>query len=131
MDRRTFVTTAAAAAASSLLPGAARAQATKVKNVVLIHGLFADGSCWLDVISRVQAKGLRATAVQNPLTSLQAGVEATLVIVGGPGTMGLPSGDTPFPISGASGAVTPTGAPCPIRPPSSSTTPTPRWPSRS
>jgi len=81
MDRRTFVTTAAAAAASSFLPGAARAQATKVKNVVLIHGLFADGSCWLDVISRLQAKGLRATAVQNPLTSLQASVEATLDVL--------------------------------------------------
>src|SRR5262245_51333684 len=78
MDRRKFVTTTAAAAASSLLRRAAHAQSVpKVQNVVLIHGLFADGSCWLDVIARLQAKGLRATAVQNPLTSLQASVEAT------------------------------------------------------
>jgi pimeloyl-ACP methyl ester carboxylesterase len=78
MDRRTFVTTTAAVAASSLLQRVAYAQPTpKVRNVVLIHGLFADGSCWLDVIARLQAKGLRATAVQNPLTSLQASVEAT------------------------------------------------------
>jgi pimeloyl-ACP methyl ester carboxylesterase len=78
MDRRTFVTTTVAAAASSLLQRVAYAQSvSKVQNVVLIHGLFADGSCWLDVIARLQAKGLRATAVQNPLTSLQASVEAT------------------------------------------------------
>jgi pimeloyl-ACP methyl ester carboxylesterase len=78
MDRRTFVTTTAAAAASSLLHRVAYAQPVpKVQNVVLIHGLFADGSCWLDVIARLQARGLRATAVQNPLTSLQASVEAT------------------------------------------------------
>ena len=32
--------------------------------------MFADGSSWLDVIARLQAKSLRATAVQNPLTSL-------------------------------------------------------------
>jgi pimeloyl-ACP methyl ester carboxylesterase len=78
MDRRTFVTTTTAAATSSLLHGVAYAQPVpRAQNVVLIHGLFADGSCWLDVIARLQAKGLRATAVQNPLTSLQASVEAT------------------------------------------------------
>ena len=78
MDRRTFVTITVAAAASPLLHRVAYAQpAQKVQNVVLIHGLFADGSCWLDVIARLQAKGLRATAVQNPLTSLQASVDAT------------------------------------------------------
>src|SRR3954462_15209690 len=79
MDRRTFVGATAAAAASSLLPGAAQAQSAppKVRNVVLIHGLFADGSCWTEVIARLQRKGLNATAVQNPLTSLQAAVDAT------------------------------------------------------
>ena len=56
MDRRTFVSTAVAAAASSLLVAAARAQPIpKAKNVVLIHGLFADGSCWSEVIARLQA----------------------------------------------------------------------------
>jgi pimeloyl-ACP methyl ester carboxylesterase len=79
MDRRSFVSSAVAAAASSLLVGAARAQqpVPKAKNVVLIHGLFADGSCWSDVIARLQAKGLQATAVQNPLTTLQDAVAAT------------------------------------------------------
>lgn len=78
MDRRTFVSTTAAAAASALLPRAAQAQSVpKAQNVVLIHGLFADGSCWTEVIARLQRKGLNATAVQNPLTSLQAAVDAT------------------------------------------------------
>ncbi|HJY18527.1 MAG TPA: twin-arginine translocation signal domain-containing protein, partial [Xanthobacteraceae bacterium] len=68
MDRRTFMSATAAAAASSLLAGTAHAQpAPKAKNVVLVHGLFADGSCWSEVIPRLQAAGLNATAVQNPL----------------------------------------------------------------
>ncbi|MBV8418795.1 MAG: alpha/beta hydrolase, partial [Hyphomicrobiales bacterium] len=82
MDRRTFVSTAVAAAASSLLVAPAHAQPIpKAKNVVLIHGLFADGSCWSEVIARLQAKGIQATAVQNPLTTLQAAVEATQQIL--------------------------------------------------
>jgi hypothetical protein len=44
MDRRTFMNAIVAAAASSLLVPAARAQLVpKAKNVVLVHGLFADG----------------------------------------------------------------------------------------
>jgi pimeloyl-ACP methyl ester carboxylesterase len=78
MDRRTFVTMMAAGAASPLLRRTAAAQsATQARNVVLIHGLFADGSCWSEVIARLQAKGIQATAVQNPLTSLKEAVEAT------------------------------------------------------
>ena len=79
MNRRAFVSMVAAGAASPLLRRTASAQpaATRVRNVVFIHGLFADGSCWSDVIARLQQEGIRATSVQNPLTSLQAGVEAT------------------------------------------------------
>jgi pimeloyl-ACP methyl ester carboxylesterase len=78
MERRTFLTTAVAAATSSLLPSAAYAQPlAKARNVVLIHGLFADGSCWSEVISRLQASGIQATAVQNPLTTLEAAAAAT------------------------------------------------------
>lgn len=45
MDRRTFVGSTLAAAASSSLVGPAHAQPMpKAKNVVLVHGLFADGS---------------------------------------------------------------------------------------
>jgi pimeloyl-ACP methyl ester carboxylesterase len=78
MDRRTLVTMMAAGAISPLLRRAADAQSVpQARNVVLIHGLFADGSCWSEVIARLQAKGIQATAVQNPLTSLPAAVEAT------------------------------------------------------
>jgi pimeloyl-ACP methyl ester carboxylesterase len=41
-----------------------------VRNVVLVHGAYADGSSWSEVIERLQRAGLIATAVQNPLTSL-------------------------------------------------------------
>jgi hypothetical protein len=39
---------------------------TKAKNVVLVNGLYADGSSWLDVIGNLQSDGLNATAVRNP-----------------------------------------------------------------
>ncbi|RFU49159.1 alpha/beta hydrolase [Paraburkholderia sp. DHOC27] len=47
-----------------------------VKNIVLVHGLFADGSSWQKVIPLLQAKGYHVTAVQNPTTSLDADVDA-------------------------------------------------------
>ncbi|MDF0732922.1 alpha/beta hydrolase [Pseudomonas entomophila] len=47
-----------------------------MKNIVLVHGLFADGSSWGKVIPLLQAKGLHVTAVQNPTTSLDADVAA-------------------------------------------------------
>jgi pimeloyl-ACP methyl ester carboxylesterase len=76
MNRRTFVTTTIAAA-SSLFVGSARAEpAPKAKNVVLVHGLFADGSSWSEVIPRLQAAGLNVTSVQNPLTTLPEAVAA-------------------------------------------------------
>jgi pimeloyl-ACP methyl ester carboxylesterase len=82
MDRRRFITMAAAGAASTVLARGAAAQAApKAQNVVLVHGLFADGSCWSEVIARLQAKGLRATAVQNPLTSLADAVAATRRVI--------------------------------------------------
>ena len=66
MDRRTFVGLTAATGASSLLPPTAFAQtAPKAKNVVLVHGLFADGSSWSEVIPRLQAAGLNVTSVQT------------------------------------------------------------------
>jgi pimeloyl-ACP methyl ester carboxylesterase len=78
MDRRTFVSTLALGAAGSLVQRAAYAQpAAASRHVVLVHGLFADGSCWSAVIARLQAAGIEVTAVQNPLTSLAASVEAT------------------------------------------------------
>ncbi|WP_246755407.1 alpha/beta fold hydrolase [Rhizobium lusitanum] len=49
----------------------------KVHNIVLVHGAFADGSSWAEVITLLQAKGYHITAVQNPLTSLADDVAAT------------------------------------------------------
>jgi pimeloyl-ACP methyl ester carboxylesterase len=64
-------------AASSSLAQAQGKSPPTVKNVVLVHGAWADGSSWAEVIARLQAAGLKVTAVQNPLTSLKDSVEAT------------------------------------------------------
>jgi hypothetical protein len=64
MDRSTFVGLTAATAATSLLSRTAFGQtAPKAKNVVLVLGLFADGSSWSEVIPRLQAAGLNVTSV--------------------------------------------------------------------
>ena len=67
--------------ASPLFAAKASAQTSakpvKARNVVLVHGAWADGSSWSGVISRLQAAGLHVTAVQNPLTSLADSVAAT------------------------------------------------------
>jgi pimeloyl-ACP methyl ester carboxylesterase len=78
MDRRSFLgLLAAVSAAGPIFHRAAVAQPTpKVRNVVLVHGLFADGSCWSEVIPRLQAVGVNVTAVQNPLTTLEESVAA-------------------------------------------------------
>jgi pimeloyl-ACP methyl ester carboxylesterase len=82
VDRRTFVTVSAAAAANSILTGSAHTQPVpKAKNVVLVHGLFADGSSWSEVIPRLQAAGLNVTSVQNPLTTLPEAVDAALRVL--------------------------------------------------
>lgn len=47
------------------------------RNVVLVHGAWADGSSWAKVIPYLQAAGLKVTSVQNPLTSLDDSVAAT------------------------------------------------------
>ena len=39
-------------------------------NIVLIHGAWAEGSCWSGVIQRLQADGYHVTAPQFPLTAL-------------------------------------------------------------
>jgi pimeloyl-ACP methyl ester carboxylesterase len=39
-------------------------------NVVLVHGAWADGSCWSGVTERLQAQGFQVRAPQFPLTSL-------------------------------------------------------------
>jgi pimeloyl-ACP methyl ester carboxylesterase len=56
---------------------AGEAAAPTVRNVVLVHGAFADGSSYAKVIPLLEAKGLHVTAVQNPLSSLADDVAAT------------------------------------------------------
>jgi pimeloyl-ACP methyl ester carboxylesterase len=77
MNRRTFSAALLTGAAASLISTrgmAATSIPVKARNIVLVHGLFADGSCWSEVIARLQAAGLNATAVQNPLTTLPEAV---------------------------------------------------------
>lgn len=60
------------------LPYNAKSQSNPkgIKNVVLVHGAFADGSSWAKVIPLLQVKGLNVIAVQNPLTSFTDDVAA-------------------------------------------------------
>jgi pimeloyl-ACP methyl ester carboxylesterase len=53
------------------------AHAAPIKNVVLVHGAFADGSGWRGVYDELTKRGYRVTIVQNPLTSLADDVAAT------------------------------------------------------
>jgi len=78
MDRRSFVGGLAAAGSMSAVSAHAAGGPTppNARNVVLVHGLFADGSSWSEVIPRLQAAGLNVTAVQNPLTTLEDSVAA-------------------------------------------------------
>jgi pimeloyl-ACP methyl ester carboxylesterase len=50
---------------------------SKVQTVVLVHGFWADGSCYSEVIPTLLAEGYEVIAVQNPLTSLADDVAAT------------------------------------------------------
>jgi pimeloyl-ACP methyl ester carboxylesterase len=47
------------------------------KNIVLVHGAFADGSGWENVFRILKSRGYNVTMVQNPLTSLEDDVAAT------------------------------------------------------
>lgn len=77
MSRRAFASALAAGAAAALTSRLMRAASvSEARNIVLVHGLFADGSCWSEVIARLQAAGLNATSVQNPLTTLDEAVAA-------------------------------------------------------
>ena len=93
MNRRSLIAKGlAAGAAASVTSGAGTVRAADsvrrrrvfkggVRNVVLVHGAYADGSSWSEVIERLQAVAVRATAVQNPLSSLADDVAATRLIL--------------------------------------------------
>src|SRR6202045_3583958 len=77
---RLVIALTVAAFAATLSGFDARAQTgapTEARNVVLVHGAWADGSSWAAVIPYLQAAGLKVTAVQNPLTSLEDSIAAT------------------------------------------------------
>ena len=65
--------------AVTALTGAAQAQSPHqpVKNIVLVHGAFADGTSWSKLIPLLEGRGFHVIAVQNPLTSLSDDVAAT------------------------------------------------------
>jgi pimeloyl-ACP methyl ester carboxylesterase len=55
----------------------AAAQGSAIRNIVFVHGAWADGSSWSTVIPLLEAQGFHTIAVQNPLTSLADDVAAT------------------------------------------------------
>ena len=81
-DRRRFTKLMASGTAAAALgvatAGTAHATTEVVGNVVLVHGAYADGSCWSEVIPLLQAAGVTVTSVQNPLTSLADDVACTI-----------------------------------------------------
>lgn len=68
---------AATAAVAFLSLAAAPARAEPVKNIVLVHGAFADGSGWRSVADILGKDGYTVSVVQEPLTSLADDVAAT------------------------------------------------------
>jgi pimeloyl-ACP methyl ester carboxylesterase len=80
MDRRSFGRVALAGVGAALATrtfSQVRAAVAHANNVVLVHGLFADGSSWSEVIPLLQARGLTVTSVQTPPTTLDEAVAAT------------------------------------------------------
>jgi pimeloyl-ACP methyl ester carboxylesterase len=63
-----------ASSAAAMSPSDSSGQSTPkpviARNVVLVHGAWADGSSWSKVIPLLQAEGLHVTAVQNSLSTL-------------------------------------------------------------
>src|SRR5258708_12625076 len=67
-------------------------------NIVLVHGAWADGSCWSSVIERLQAGGYHVTAPQFPMTALADDVSRlrqVLDLQDGPPTLPPPSYPAP------------------------------------
>lgn len=83
MRRRAFLTRVLAGSATTLVSRGVMAAAApaRAKNIVFVHGLFADGSCWTDVIARLQVRGFNCTSVQNPLTTLPEAVAAARTVL--------------------------------------------------
>src|SRR5687767_10988498 len=63
-----------------MVPAAAQ-KTTAIKNIVIVHGAFADGSGWENVFKILKRRGYNITMVQNPLTSLEDDVVATQRVI--------------------------------------------------
>ena len=82
MDRRSFAAAVALGGVAAVF-GARPAHAApppseplpRARNVALVHGAYADGSCWSDVIPYLQARELTVASVQNPLRTLEEDCE--------------------------------------------------------
>jgi pimeloyl-ACP methyl ester carboxylesterase len=77
--KRSLTTSVAAAALALGLSGVASAD--PIKNVVLVHGAFADGSGWRAVADILERDGYSVSIVQEPETSLADDVAATKRII--------------------------------------------------
>lgn len=88
-DRRSVLAGGAAGALLAMAGARARARAP-VRNAVLVHGAYADGSCWSEVIPLLLDAGMRVRAVQNPLRSLEEDCEyarRVLALMDGPSVL--------------------------------------------
>src|SRR5215472_10396356 len=76
-------TTRKLAASAALAAGAFTIHASEaaVKNIVLVHGGFVDGSGWSEVYQGLRKDGYNVTAVQNPTISLTDDVAATKLMI--------------------------------------------------
>lgn len=81
MNIRTSPFTKLAAAGALAVASSTSMAADAAKNVVLVHGAWADGSSWAKVIPLLEERGLHVVAVQNPLSSLADDVAATKRII--------------------------------------------------
>jgi pimeloyl-ACP methyl ester carboxylesterase len=77
---RTLAATAVLATSTPLAADIAESSAG-IKNVVLVHGAFADGSGWSQVYRGLREGGYNVTIVQNPTTSLADDVAATKLAI--------------------------------------------------
>jgi pimeloyl-ACP methyl ester carboxylesterase len=84
MTKPSILSATVATVAAATLAGAVHAQSVPstsggnpARNVVLVHGAFADGAGWRGVYDELTRRGYRVTIVQNPLTSFADDVAAT------------------------------------------------------
>jgi pimeloyl-ACP methyl ester carboxylesterase len=76
-----FSLAAAVALTTGAVSTAQAANPAGVKNVVLVHGGFVDGSGWSQVYRTLRKDGYNVTIVQNPTTSLADDVAATKLVI--------------------------------------------------